>query len=142
MKEGFKNSKSGWFGQGVYMTECSSRANLYTVCNTIGSEKVNYSVDIRYAYIFVNEVLQSEKLRTFEYDYFEANDNSTQHQDKFRKHVQILPSNKKLPKATKEDYKVDLHGRKYRNIPVYNENDEYVADESVTVPRYLITFQI
>ena len=125
------------------MTECSSRANVYTGCSTNGSEKVNYSVDKIYAYIFVNEVLQSEKLQTFEYDIYEVDDNSTKHEDKFRKHVQIIPQTctRKRPKATKEDYKVDLHGRKYRNIPVFNENDEYVADESVTVPRYLITFQ-
>ena len=139
LKEGFKNSKSGWFGQGVYMTECSSRANVYTICNTNDSEQ-NKTYK-RYAYIFVNEVLQSEKLQTFEYDYFKVRDNSTKHEDKFRKHVQMLPRNKKRPQATKNDYKEDLHGRRYRNIPVYNENDEYVADESVTVPRYLITFQ-
>ena len=88
MKDGFINSKSGWFGQGVYMTECSSRANVYTGCSTNGSEKVNYSVDKIYAYIFVNEVLQSEKLQTFEYDIYEVDDNSTKHEDKFRKHVQ------------------------------------------------------
>ena len=123
------------------MTECSSRANVYTGCSTNGSEKVNYSVDKIYAYIFVNEVLQSEKLQTFEYVMLNVQDNSTKHEDKFRKYVQKVPSNKKLPEATKKDYKEDLHGRRYRNIPIYKQNDEYVADETITVPRYLITFQ-
>ena len=47
---------------------------------------------------------------------------------------------KKSPLPIDANYKRDKKGRKYRNIEHYDESAciEYVADESVTKPRYLI----
>ena len=44
------------------------------------------------------------------------------------------------PQITKDDYKEDVEGRLYRNIGVEraSTSDEFVADASVTIPRYLI----
>ena len=45
--------------------------------------------------------------------------------------------------VTKDYYKKDPLGRKYRNVP-HNLNttlDEFVADESITKPKYLIEFE-
>ena len=50
LKEGFKNSEKGWFGQGVYMTDCSTIALYYSSAG---------NTDISKNYIFVNEVLES-----------------------------------------------------------------------------------
>ena len=56
LKEGFKNSKKGGCGKGVYMTDFSSTALRYT----------NYCTSCKP--IFVNKVLESEKLQTLGFD--------------------------------------------------------------------------
>ena len=59
LKEGFKNSTSGWFGSGIYMTDCADVAFGYSTSR-------NHSVNSKlYNSIFVNEVLESQKLQTF-----------------------------------------------------------------------------
>ena len=44
------------------------------------------------------------------------------------------------PQATSDDYKGDVQGRRYRNIVHNFESleDEYLADNSIAIPRYLI----
>ena len=125
LKEGFKNSKRGWYGKGVYMTECSEVAFSYSLLNT-----VDYT-------IFVNEVLESEKLQTFEIGYV-TGDIDTPLENPFNKHIHTSS-----PQVTEENYKEDHNGRKYRNIGHDDRSicDEYVAAEGVTIPRYLILFE-
>ena len=53
LKEGFRNSEKGWFGKGVYMTDCSEIALNYNK---------KFNVFAHNFYTFVNEVLESEKL--------------------------------------------------------------------------------
>ena len=53
LKEGFRNSEKGLFGKGVYMTDCLDTAIDYSK---------NLNVKAHNFYIFVNEVLESEKL--------------------------------------------------------------------------------
>ena len=129
LKDGFKNSKRGWFGQGVYLTDCSFTAQTYCKCyhpNDCG-------------FIIVNEILGSEKLQTFEYDRIGMRvDIDTELKNPFNKHIA-----KSSPQPTKRDYKEDLQGRLYRNVAVHgnSQTDEYVADESVTIPRYIIVLE-
>ena len=134
LKTGFENSESGWFGKGVYMTDCSDVAQEYAFDknddNLVGSRFFNY--------IFVNEVLESEKLQIHIYDndLFEMDEgNTAELLHPFQKHVRPYS-----PQLTEGDYKKDLMGRKYRNkkIDSLNEHDEFVADEKITIPRYLI----
>ena len=132
LKEGFKNSKRGWFGQGVYMSDCSNIARTY-------SEQYNRDGGDSSHYMFVNEVLGSDKLEVFEYDRItNRNDVDTELTHPFEKHMCKLSR-----KLIEDNYKKDLLGRKYRNVVVdiNSYKDEYVADESVTIPSYLIVFQ-
>ena len=131
LKEGFKNSKRGWFGQGVYLTDCSNNAYWYSTvacARDCDSDSFNF--------IFVNEVLESEKLETLIFDSPECRkdvDNILTRP--FTKHMYKLS-----PQLCKENYKEDFLGRQYRNVSVHNDStiDEYVAAENVTIPRYLI----
>ena len=58
LKRGFENSRQGWFGKGVYMTDCSSSAAQYT----------EWTSQRRQCCVFVNEVLHSNFLRRFEHE--------------------------------------------------------------------------
>ena len=131
LKEGFKNSKKGWFGKGVYMTDCSSTAVDYSIM----SKKSHDS----FSPVFVNEVLESQKLQTFEFDVSKGMKNhNTPLKNPFNKHVQ-----KSSRQPTEDDFRKDGKGRKYRNIEHdhISADDEFVAEENVTIPRYLITFK-
>ena len=136
LKEGFRNSTEGWFGQGIYMTDCSRIALMYSCISN------NYNTRIC-NYVFVNEVLESEKLQTFEIRGVTGVDKDTPLKCQFSKHTY-----KTSIQATEEDYREDHKGRKYRNVghkkinsySYGSANDEYVAEESVTIPRYLIIY--
>ena len=126
LTEGFKNSTKGWFGKGVYMTDCQNIARFYS-----GTECKDDCV-----YMFVNEVLKSDNLKTFrrcKSSLMGDHDNKPDYQ--FEKHT--LKWSQKL---TEKDYKEDSLGRKYRNIKVnkISQYDQYLADESLVIPRYLI----
>ena len=128
LKEGFKNSKRGWFGQAVYMTDCSYTAQEYSQKFDLGNK----------LFIFVNEVRGSEKLEIFKYDFITGPDIDTELKNPFNKHM-----SKSSRRLSKKDYNKDLLGRKYRNVAVdrISSYDEYVADESVTIPCYLIVVE-
>ena len=126
LKKGFINSKEGKFGQGVYMTDCSDVAfHRCLVSRDTGG----------YKYIFVNEVLESEKIKVVNHKFHAFNKADTKPEDKFQKHE--MEGSKQL---SEKDYRVDAQGRRYRNVS-HNwviMHDEYLADESITIPRYLI----
>ena len=126
LKIGFINSKEGKFGQGVYMTDCSN-VSLHRCLD--GEDKGDYK------YIFVNEVLESEKMQTLDSNYFVIKKVDTKPEHQFQKHEMF--GSKQL---SENDYKVDAQGRRYRNVPHnrYSSKNEYLADESITIPRYLI----
>ena len=89
-----------------------------------------------YKYIFVNEVLKSDILQTLQHCRDEGMyDSEHTPVHTFEKHY--FEGSHQLTEA---DYIEDTHGRKYRTVKVSFENgqDEYVADESLVVPRYLI----
>ena len=132
LNEGFKNSKQGWHGSGVYMTECSYIAHGYA------TNKIDIGLDIDNNFIFVNEVLESEKLQTFVYNStLDMRDNDKTLSNPFNKHVHKKSTHIKI---TEENYKKDFEGRKYRNVEIGSKEilDEFVAESSVTIPRYLI----
>ena len=127
LKEGFKNSKIGWFGQGVYMTDCSCVAQGYCLDDDFKT------------HVFVNEVFDSEKLKTKPqkkklHNVYGACDQDTMPEHPFEKHVY---DDSQQP--SEEDYKEDSVGRKYRNVAHDSKSiyDEYLADETITIPRYL-----
>ena len=131
LKEGFRNSEKGWFGKGVYMTDCSDTAIDYSK---------NLDVNAHNFYIFVNEVLESETLQTFTFDYdvvCERGDVNTQPKHYFEKYFCNWSR-----QPTKEDYIIDFEGRRYVNTPKRSLNDEYIAEASFTIPRYLIVLKM
>ena len=75
-------------------------------------------------------MLQSETLKTLSFG------RDAKHEHPFEKYINFEGSQQ----LTEADYKEDAHGRRYRNVPhtLNSHLDEYVADESITVPRYLI----
>ena len=138
LTEGFKNSTKGWFGKGVYMTDYSYTANSYcswdiymTDCS--GTAAVHCGSFNENNYIFVNEVLESDSLKTIKHsrneDMFDCD---FKPENPFERH--IFQESQKL---NENDFKKDTLGRKYRNVAVSVE-DKYLADESLVVPRYLI----
>ena len=133
LKEGFKNSERGWYGKGVYMTDFPDIALTWSVWREQSDQSTSYST------VFVNEVLESDKLQTFEIDRSKCGEDvDTPLENQFNKHV-----HKSSTQAAEDDYKEDRNGRKYRNIAHDRSSalDEYVAEESVTIPRYLILFK-
>ena len=139
LNKGFINSEKGRFGKGVYMTEISSFAVLHSLKNTLSA--TDRSICNRF--IFVNEVLESEKLQIVKYNPVDPVclvDSKPDH--KFSKHV---INDRKI---TTDEYKQDAQGRRYRNTPDVSSfqqgneakfaPDVFLADESLVIPRYLI----
>ena len=114
------------------MTECLDVAFGYTQNEKKDSSKRPRST------IFVNEVLESEKLKVMKFKTIFGNDDTSEELYQFHKH-----HHEKSPQPSEEDYKKDSLGRRYRNFPITGRHlfDEYVARDSVTIPRYLIVFQ-
>ena len=88
--------------------------------------------------IFVNEVLESEKLKIIKFKTILGIRDTYEDLHQFHKHHHV-----KSPQPTDKDYTKDSLGRRYRNLPIDGSNlfDEYVARDSVTIPRYLIVLQ-
>ena len=133
LKEGFKNSENGWLGKGVYMTDCSTVAVSYSrVDKKCQNNKIKF--------VFVNEVLKSETLKTSVFSYADVkSDKYTKPKHQFEQHAFM-----QTQQITKDNYKKDADGRRYRNV-AHNSNssqNEFVADESITIPRYLVELNL
>ena len=130
LQNGFRNSKEGFYGQGVYMTEYVTTALMYS-----------FTIFLKYC-VFVNEVLESEKIKTEYVGSFSnlfLDDVPTPIKNPFTKYV--IKSN---VKSLDENYIQDPKGRKYRNVLADNPNcrDEFVADSKVVIPRYLMLYEV
>ena len=127
---GFKNSKSGYFGNGVYMSECSDTAFLYSAQFSDSDNENN-------TYIFVNEVMETEKLKDFRYNSYNTLERVSLYLiDPFRKYMF-----KRSPSIETKSYIRDSKGRRYRNVAVnkWSIMDEYVANQHIVKPRYIIS---
>ena len=109
------------------MTDCSTAAVGYS--RGVQNNKTKY--------VFVNEVLKSETLKTFVFYNLKGN-TYTKPKHLFEKHVFMASK-----QTTEDRYKEDGIGRRYRNVAhnEYSALNEFLADESITVPRYLIEFK-
>ena len=112
------------------MTECLDVALVYTQ-----NHRVNLS-DFPLSTIFVNEVLESEKLKVVKFKNIFGIKDTHEDLHQFHKHHHV-----KSPQPGEEDYKKDSIGRRYRSFPIKYCYDEFVARSSVTTPRYLIVFK-
>ena len=128
LKEGFLNSERGTLGKGVYMTNCSSTACFYSI------QRIRRGTDEHY--IFVNEVLESEKLQTFQFSTKVMQHFNTKPKNQFEKHIYDSCS-----QPTEKDYIVDQLGRRYVNAVEIHPMDQYIAEASIVKPRYLIVLE-
>ena len=131
LQNGFKNSKEGYFGEGVYLTESVSVAYWYPHSFFHFYKKKHI--------IFVNEVLGSEKLKLeFNENYWRLKDVSTPIEIPLTKYME-----KSSVKKCEENYIKDPKRRRYRNVQVdmSSYKDEFVADCNVVLPRYLVVYQ-
>ena len=128
LHQGFRDSPSGFFGSGVYMTESSGVAVNYSYMRNKAYNVPKKNVK----YVFANEVLNSYQLRLFTFQLY-------------RPHLVLfnLPFAKysdfrsKIP--TMNDYWRDRMGRLVRSTPLqYLEHDnEFVASHVLVKPRFL-----
>ena len=127
LENGFKNSEEGKFGKGVYMTESSETASIYSC--------LKFPKNVRF--IFVSEVLESQKLETILYSKIVKSRDSPL-KNAFSKYMHV-----RSPAITEDNYKKDHKGRRYRNIAVdeNSEYDEFVADSKIVIPRYLVSYE-
>ena len=92
------------------------------------------------AYIFVVEVAETQNLKTLKFStYNELIRENKPLEGEFCKHMYF-----KSKKIGKKQYKRDFLGRIYRNKEVQKWSifDEFVADESLVKPRYLIEMEV
>ena len=130
LKNGFKNSERGFFGAGLYMTECFDVAIGYSECKSWPQTST---------FVYVNEVLTSEDPKTHTFSFYSNIDDVEKPlESKFCKHRHF-----NSPDATSNDYKWDEIGRKYRKtgLSKWSACDEFVADSSLVKPRYLIRLE-
>ena len=115
------------------MTECVDIAFGYTQ-----NIRDLSSANLPRSTIFVNEVLESEKLKVIKFETVIGITDSYEELHQFHKHHHM-----KSPQPNDKDYKKDSLGRRYRGFPINYGSalDEHVASHSVTVPRYLVVFQ-
>ena len=112
------------------MSECTDTAFLYSAQFSDSDNENN-------TYIFVNEVMETEKLKDFRYNSYNTLEHVTfRPRSPFRKYMF-----KRSPRIAKKRYRRDPKGRRYRNNAVnkWSIMDEYVANEHIVKPRYIIS---
>ena len=71
LTEGFKNSEKVFFGKGVYMTDCSHKAYDYCIgkyiTDCVETSALYCGKYNENSYIFVNEVLESDSLKSIKH---------------------------------------------------------------------------
>ena len=157
LETGYTNSVKGDFGRGVYLTESSDLASIYS-----GGRNPSPNEGRKINFMFVNEILESQKLQTvfhenlsllsardplyrltFERLLDESHDvEFTKYVNKLKMEISEEQYKKDRLEKAEEEYKKDLLGRRYRNTAVDQNSlpDHFVADCQVTIPRYLISF--
>ena len=129
LDEGFKQSTRGNFGPGVYLSASPSCTVSYSISRT-----KKLKSNITQLHIFVNEVLESKKLKVVDF----KKTTIDARQSHFKKYI---------VKGTAENdsddiYENDSDGRKIRTSQATRRDDSnhYVCHETFVIPRYLIEF--
>ena len=137
LNEGYRNSAYGCFGTGVYMTESIDMAVHYSIRKTcsIWREPFHRNTLMK-TYIFINQVCVLKCLKVEKYEsYKRLYDHYAALKHPYCKHVHQNGPDRKM--------KIDAEGRlnSHRKITGLNLGDEYVADDSLVKPRFLIEIE-
>ena len=145
IEEGFVPSKKGKFGPGVYLTASSKCAADYAVRKSVEKKPflpknksktpmtmLNHEPQAHC--VFVNEVLESEKLKVLKWNLGSTN-------DQFARYIEIGS----VEDLQKETYDEDSGGRRLRSSPATQADyhDHYVCrEDKKVVPRYFVQFRL
>ena len=135
LNEGYKSSAYGYFGKGVYMTESLDIAVQYSARKTLNDWNEEFCEDnIPTTYVFVNQVFKPKSLKIKKYASYHIMKNNCQPlKHPFCKHMHQDSTNRKM--------KMDTEGRYHIKVPGLSLLDEYVADDSLVIPRFLIEIE-
>ena len=134
VEQGFKPSVLGKYGPGVYLTEFSSCAESFAREKNIDHIKQKTDKRNELEFIFVNEILESEKLEEIVVEERVIGKTASPRKNQFEKYIRSGTAD---PDATEER---DTKGRRIR-ISEMSEAvlyDYHVCHENLVIPRYLI----
>ena len=142
LEQGFRQSKGGKFGPGVYLTASPSCAHSYSLGRTGIEGLISYGMQSNYGEkpniflnVLVNEVLESKKLEVVK---CQPNKSYTSRENSFQKFIV-----KKAPENdSDETHEEDSSGRHIRTSAPKQRDDfnHYVCHEHMLIPRYLIEY--
>ena len=153
LDKGFKPSISGLYGPGVYLTERSLCATLFSVRKNGENEAYNkWKENLKFGnktefkfkkenFIFVNEILESKELKNKTVSKQNSSlKTSLKRKRRFEKYT--LKTNFRTDFV--ETFESDSRCRKIKvcNGSRKAELDYYVCDEKLAIPRYLIQFSL
>ena len=150
LEKGFKPSTGGLFGPGVYLSSSSSCSVSYSVSKTeyengyyhgiiSNSKKSSFTVKQKQLLnVFVNEVLESEKLKVVKCHWNEPYSSYYSHKYQFARYI----DDETKEKRTNETYEKDSNGREIKTsrAKIRDEYGHYVCLENLVIPRYVIEF--
>ena len=134
LERGFKRSPSGAFGPGVYLTASPDTARSYSVSRTNQHKRFYkniYDEEQKTLFsVFVNEVLESEKLQVVK---------PSNNKCKYQSARYIVCGTIKID--SKKTYEKDSNGRKITSpVNIHDDSNHYVCHEKFVIPRYLVEF--
>ena len=132
LEEGFKPSIQGKHGPGVYLTESSSCAVMYSFFKSLSNSGLNDKL----RFLFLNEILESEKIEEIVIEKVVTDNTANPRKNQFEKYV-IRGT---AQKHSDDNNEQDSNDRKLRtHAPSAEEwNNYFVCHEKFVVPRYLI----
>ena len=149
LEKGYKASTGGTYGPGVYLSASPSCSVSYSVNKTSrhgyyhgiisNSKKSSFTVKQKQLLnVFVNEVLESEKLKVVKCHWNEPYSSYYSHKYQFARYI----DDETKEKRTNETYEKDSNGREIKTsrAKIRDEYGHYVCLENLVIPRYVIEF--
>ena len=136
LEEGFKPSTQGKHGPGVYLTEFSSCAGVFSTKQCFMNLLKNSGLNDGLMFIFLNEILESEKIEEIVLEKEITVQTASPRKNQFEKYIEKGTATKHSVETCEQD----SNGMKLRTYAP-NEaeiNNYFVCHENFVVPRYLI----
>ena len=137
LKSGFENSPFGFFGPGVYMTECPDVATMYA------DHKLGTGESQKDRWVFLNETLISSKeMKTVNFEQYSKMDKESKEKNNKFAFTRYAKDNSPDLNFTR-DFVKDKAGRLHRKAPIdcNSVDDEYILDTTNIKPRFLFLLE-